>query len=398
MPEISTSSVFHRSLTQSYDSAASGSGVYVQTKDGKKVLDGCSGATVSCLGHGHPKIIQAIVDQVQNMAYAHTSLYTSDPAEKLAALLTEQSDDAFSKVMFLCSGSEAVESSIKLVRQYHICNGQPDRINFISREHSYHRNTLGALAAGYSPDRRTPFAPLLSPAFHHVSPCFFSRDGKPSGEDEATYVRRLLDELGRKFLSLGARTVAGMLIEPIIGATIGSLPAAAGYLAGVREICDRHGALLMYDEVMCGMGRSGTLHAWQSLGLGNVALDIQAIGKGLGGVHDAIQAGQESHPLVSGHTYQGHSIGCAAALAAMGSLLQERLRSLTPCLKEVRGRGLFVTVAARAFINGAAVYHCARVVDAILFAPPFIITADEVERLVRIFTTSVLEVVQSRRA
>ncbi|KAL1957362.1 hypothetical protein VTO42DRAFT_6042 [Malbranchea cinnamomea] len=429
------SSIFHRSLTKDYPTAASGSGVYLYTADGKKILDGSSGAAVSCLGHGHKAVIEAIIDQAQRLAFAHTSFFTNDPAEELASLLLERSDGAFTKVMFLSSGSEAIESAIKLVRQYHLANGDPERVNFISRKFSYHGNTLGALSAGYNPPRRQGFSPLLSPAFHHVSPCFYSRDAHPS-ESEEQYVDRLLRELEDTFDRLGAHTVAGVIVEPIVGATLGSVPAAQGYLPRLKELCRKHGALLVFDEVMCGMGRAGTLHAWQSLG--GVAPDIQTIGKGLGAgyqpisailigkaVHETIKAAANTHPFISGHTYQGHAIGCAAALATqrtiieadlldnvrrMGDILKRELRSSTPKLKEVRGLGLFVSVefasapgagiapdvAAACLEDGAAVYLCSSAVDAVMFAPPFIINEEEVMELVRIFTSCVKKVLKQR--
>lgn len=332
-------------------------------------------------------------------------------------------------------GSEAVESALKLARQYHLCNGQPDRYIFISRKFSYHGNTLGALSAGFNPARRAPFEPMLSQAFRHVSRCFFTHDGLP-GESEEAYVDRLIDEYESVFSDVGAEKVAAIIIEPMSGATLGAAPAANGYLARLRDLCDRHGCLLIFDEVMCGMGRAGTLHAWQSLG--GTAPDIQTIGKGLGAgyqpisailvankVHDALNRAKGQYPFVSGHTYQGHSIGCAAALATqrvivkenlldnvqrMGERLSQGLRKQTPLLKEVRGLGLFravefatkqgegiaAEVASRCLENGAAVYLCSNAVDAVLFAPPFIISKAEVDKLIDVFVSSAQEVISRR--
>lgn len=274
---------------------------------------------------------------------------------------------------------------------------------------------------------------MLSTAFHHVSPCFFSKDAKEH-EDEDAYVNRLIKEYEEMFEKLGPSSVAAVLFEPVSGATLGAVPAARGYLARLRALCDKHGALLMYDEVMCGMGRVGSLHAWQSLG--GVAPDLQTIGKGLGAgyqpisailvgskVHGVIESGQSQHPFVSGHTYQGHSIGCAAALATqrvianhnlltnvqkMGDLLERELRNRTPLIKEIRGLGLFkaveferqpggplaAEVSRTCLSNGAAVYLCSSAVDAILFAPPFIINEREVHELVDIFVASVKQVLE----
>ncbi|KAH8694450.1 pyridoxal phosphate-dependent transferase [Ilyonectria robusta] len=429
------SHIFHRSLSKDYPTAAAGQGVYIISPDGTKILDGSSGAAVSCLGHGNPDVIAAIIEQAQRMAFAHSSFFTSDPAEELASLLIDSSHGAFSKVLFLSSGSEAVESAFKLARQYHLCNGDPGRVNIISRQFSYHGNTIGALSAGFNPPRRQPFKPLLSPAFHHVSPCFFSRDASPD-ESEQDYVKRLIKEYEDMFTRLGPETVAAVIVEPVGGSTLGAVPAASGYLAQLRELCDKHGSLLIFDEVMCGMGRVGTLHAWQSLG--SSAPDIQTIGKGLGAgyqpisgilispkVHDTLKSSQATNPFVNGHTYQGHSIACAAALATqrtivknnllsnvrqMGDLLFRKLKTLTPHLKEVRGLGLFLAVefsskptahiapevAQACFKNGAAVYLCSAAVDSVMFAPPFIINETEINELVDIFLRSVNEVLERK--
>ncbi|CAI6339947.1 unnamed protein product [Periconia digitata] len=433
---MAASSIFQRSFFKSYPTAKSADGVYIQTSSGRKVLDGSSGAAVSCLGHGHPAPIQAIIDQAQRMAFAHTSFFTNDPTEELASLLLEQSDGAFVKAFSLSSGSEAVESSIKIARQFHVCKGQPQRVKSICRKSAYHGNTLGSLSAGYSPARRETFEPLLSSAFHHVSRCFYSSDANENESEEA-YVSRLIQEYENEFTRLGPDTVASVLLEPVSGATLGSVPAAAGYLAKLKELCVKHGALLIFDEVMCGIGRVGTYHAWQSLG--NVAPDIQAIGKGLGAgyqaisgvlmsqrVYETLKNAEGQHPFVSGHTYQGHAIASAAALAVqrtiiddnllsnvqkMGDVLTQKLLESTPILKEVRGMGLFQTVdfatqpgspiaskvASRCFENGAAVYLCSSAVDAVMFAPPFIINEVQINELVEIFTNSVKQVVEEQR-
>lgn len=452
--------IFHRSLTKKYDTAAGGNGIYIVHSDGSKTLDGCCGAAVSCLGHSHPVVIDAIVQQAKQLSFAHTSIFTSKPAEELASFLIDRSDGAFSNVMFLSSGkwkppstkqpcspsidigvpsgSEAIESTIKLARQYHISNNEPERVNFISRKYAYHGNTIGALSAGYNPPRRKPFEPLLSQAFQHVSPCFYSKDGL-KGETESQYVDRLIQEYEEMFESLTPKSVAAVMIETLSGATLGAVTPAEGYLARLRSLCDKHGALLIYDEVMCGMGRTGTTHAWQSLG--GVAPDLQTIGKGLGAgyqpisailvgdkVHKTIQSAQSEHPFVSGHTYQGHAIGCAAALAtqqvivndgllenvtAMSRLLEQQLRELTPVLREVRGLGLFLAaefaeeegrgsiageVAKTCLANGLAVYLCSPATDSVLFAPPFIINAEQIEEMVGIFVKSVHQVLRSKKS
>jgi adenosylmethionine-8-amino-7-oxononanoate aminotransferase len=386
-----SSDIFHRSLTKTCPTAVAGHCVYIQDRDGNLIIDGSSGAAVSCLGHGHKEVIKAIVEQARQLAFAHTSFFTNDLAEELASFLISAGPNVFSKVMFLSSGmslrlrlprwkmwlitppgSEAVESALKLARQYHLCNGQTDRYIFTSRKFSYHGDTLGALSAGFNPARRGPFEPMLSQAFRHVSPCFFTHDGLP-GESEEAYVDRLIDEYENVFSDVGADRVAAIIIEPMSGATLGAAPAVKGCLGRPRNLCDRHGCLLIFDEVMCGMGRAGALHAWQSLG--GTAPDIQTIGKGLGTghqpisailvankVHDALNRAQGQYPFVSGHTYQGHSIGCAAALVTQRVIVKDNLldnvqrmgekvsqwpRTRTPLLKEVRGLGLFELPSSR---------------------------------------------------
>lgn len=440
------SSVFHRSLQKAYPTANKGSGVYLHTSNGRKVLDGSSGAAVSSLGHGNQEIIDAICTQAQSLAFAHSSFFTSDPAEDLAKLIIKNSNDAFTKVMFLTSGSEAVESALKVARQYHVYKGQPERVNYIGREFSYHGNTLGALAVGNNPARRGAFAPILGPTFHHVSRCFYEKDGR--GRTEGEYEDALLSEYEEKIKSLGPETVAAVIIEPVGGATLGSVPATKTYIPRLTALCKQYGILTIFDEVMCGMGRIGSYHAWQSLG--GVAPDLQTIGKGLGGGYQPLSAvligekvqstfeerSRGSQAFVSGHTFQDHSMGCAAAIAAQtilfrddlvkasqrqGTFLAATLKSRLPASFErsggtIRGLGLFQTVdfgrlaeehggtqlakeaSERTFARGAAVYLCSSAVDAILLAPPFIISEEEILELVEIFVGALEEVLASRQA
>ncbi|KAL2210714.1 PLP-dependent transferase [Sarocladium strictum] len=424
----SESALFHRSLEKEYPTAVSGEGVNLITSDGRKVLDGSSGAAVSCLGHGNKEVIDSICAQARSLAFAHSSFFTSNPAEELGRLILEKSDGAFEKVLFLTSGSEAVESAIKVARQFHVYKEQPERVNFIGREHSYHGNTLGALAAGNNPARRAVFGDILSPTFHHVSRCFYQKDGQNLTEGQ--YEDKLIDELTAKFRELGPHTVAAVILEPVVGATTGSVPATKNYLSRVSELCKQHGVLTIFDEVMCGMGRTGTYHAWQSLG--GVSPDIQTIGKGLGAGYQPLSAvllansvfsvfeefSKGSKTYLSGHTFQGHSMACAGALtvqniffrdeliprvAKMGDLFEARLLELLPsewknkdgCL---RGLGLFRTVdfgslgqayggpvageiSRRCFATGVAVYLCSPAVDAILICPPFILTEEDVDKI-----------------
>ncbi|KAH8883520.1 class-III aminotransferase [Thozetella sp. PMI_491] len=439
------SAILHRSLQKSYPTAVGGEGVYILTDKGNKVLDGSCGAAVSSLGHGNKEIIEAIVEQTRKLCFAHTSFFTSDPAEELAAYLVKQSGPgSFSKVLYTCSGSEAVETALKIARQYHVFKGDVGRVNFIGRFHSYHGNTVGAMSAGNNPSRRETFEPMLSSAFHHVSRCFYSKDGEGLSEQE--YEDRLIAELKDKIANLGPETIAAVIMEPVGGATMGAVAATATYLPRVKALCQEHGILTIWDEVMCGMGRVGSYHAWQSLG--GAVPDLQTIGKGLGAgyqplsailigqnVFDSFEEGSAGpKKFINGHTFQGHPIACAAALKVQTIVHRDKLidnvvqrgLQLEAALKAglppqfsalggtLRGMGLFrcvdfgsmasaaggavaQEVADESFRRGAAVYTCSNVVDAVLFAPPFIISEDEMARLVEIFLEALTAVLERRR-
>jgi adenosylmethionine-8-amino-7-oxononanoate aminotransferase len=428
------SRVLHRNLNESPPRAAGGEGIWLIGEDGRRILDGSGGAAVSCLGHGHPRVIEAMSRQASKLAYAHTGFFTSEPAEALADHLLGDEPGGLACAYFVSSGSEAIESSIKLARQYFIERGEPKRAHFIARRQSYHGNTLGALAAGGNAWRRAPYAPLLSSAFSHVTPAFAYHE-KHDHESEAEFVARLAAELEAEFQRLGPDTVAAFIAEPVVGATAGCVPAPEGYFRAVRDICNRHGALLIFDEVMCGMGRTGTLHAWEQEG---VAPDIQVVAKGLGGgyqpigamlssgkVMDALRQG--SGMFMHGHTYQAHPIACAAALEVQKVISEERLldrvkergaqleRRLTERfgnhrhVGDVRGRGLFhaielvadratrtpfdpalklnLRIKAAAFEGGLGCYPMGGTVDGrkgdhILLAPPYIATSDDIDMIV----------------
>ena len=301
--------------------AIGGEGVWLIGEDGRRILDASGGAAVSCLGHQHPRVLEAMSRQASKLAYAHTGFFSSEPAEALADKLVGHEPGGLGYAYFVSGGSEAIEAGIKLARQYFIELGEPQRQRFIARRQSYHGNTLGALAAGGNAWRREPYAPLLSSAFSHVTPAFAYHEKRDS-ESEADFVARLAAELEAEFQRLGPETVAAFIAEPVVGATAGCVPAPEGYFRAVREICDRHGALLILDEVMCGMGRTGTRHAWEQEG---IAPDIQAIAKGLGGGYQPIGAMLASGRIIDairdgsgafqhGHTYLAHPLACAAAL------------------------------------------------------------------------------------
>ncbi|MBK3664550.1 aspartate aminotransferase family protein [Bradyrhizobium diazoefficiens] len=441
------SRVLHRSLRETPPKAIGGEGVYLFAEDGRRVIDASGGAAVSCLGHQHPSVIAAMAKQASTLAYAHTAFFSSEPAERLAETLVGHEPGGLAYAYFVSGGSEAIEASIKLARQYFIERGEPQRQHFIARRQSYHGNTLGALAAGGNAWRRAPYAPLLSAAFSHVTPAFAYHE-KHDVESDAQFVARLAAELEAEFQRLGPDTVAAFLAEPVVGATAGAVTAPDGYFKAVREICDRHGALLILDEVMCGMGRTGTTHAWQQEG---VAPDIQAIAKGLGGGYQPIGAMLASGKIIDtirtgsgafqhGHTYLAHPLACAAALAVQDVIREDRLldrvkergKQLEQRLTEsfgnhrhigdIRGRGLFWAIElvadrasriafdpalklhqkikAEAFANGLGCYPGGGTVDGVrgdhvLLAPPYIASADEIDQIVDKLGTAVDNVLRN---
>ena len=424
--------VFHRNPQHTLNRAVRAQGISLFDQDGRQYLDASGGAAVSCLGHGHPDVIAAIKAQLDQVAYAHSSFFTTQACEDLADCLAGAAPGDLDHVYFVSGGSEAIEAALKLARQYFVERGETERSQFIARRQSYHGNTLGALAIGGNAWRRQPFLPLLAPA-HHVSPCYAYRDQRP-GETEEQYAARLADELEQKILEIGPDRVAAFVAETVVGATAGALPPVRTYLRRIREVCDRHGVLLILDEVMSGMGRTGHLYACAEDG---VAPDILAIAKGLGAGYQPIGAMLASRRIYDtlvngsgffqhGHTYMGHATACAAALAvqrvierdnllanvlARGEQLRTRLREVFadhPNVGDVRGRGLFVGVEfvrdradksvldpalktharlkRQAMENGLMVYPMGGTVDGVrgdhvLLAPPFICTAADIDEI-----------------
>ena len=359
------SHVFPRHTKSSLPTISRGKGVYLYDTSGKEYFDGSGGAAVSCLGHGDPDVTDAIKAQLDQIAYAHTSFFTSDPAERLADKLIEHAPEGIDRVYLVSGGSEAMEAALKLARQYFVEIGQPQRRHVIARRQSYHGNTLGALATGGNEWRRAPFAPLLVDTTH-ISPCFEYR-GRRDDETAFDYGQRVANELETEIKRLGEDNVIAFVAEPVVGATAGAVPPVEGYFKRVREICDQYGVLLILDEVMCGMGRTGTLFASEQ---DNVRPDIIAIAKGLGAgyqptgamlcstkIYEAIENG--SGLFQHGHTYIGHPTACAAALAVltkltdgglvkraakMGRKLDDGLQTTFgqhPYIGDIRGRGMF---------------------------------------------------------
>lgn len=435
------SHLVHRSLLRDPPIAVSGKGIYLYDADGREVIDGSGGAAVACLGHGHPKVLAAMKAQMEKLCYAHTALFSCESAERLADIMVGHAPGGLTHAYFCSSGSEGNEAALKMARQYFLEIGQPQRTKFIARRQSYHGNTLGALAAGGNAMRRKPYLPILSDAFSHVSPCYAYRDRRDDESDEQ-YVARLAAELEAEFQRLGPHNVIAFIAETVVGATLGCVTALPGYFKAVREICDRHGALLILDEVMSGVGRCGTMHAWEQEG---ITPDIQVVAKGLGGGYQPIGgilvSGRVIEGLASGsgafmhgHTYQAHPMACAAAVAVqevireenllenvrrMGERLEQRLTERLGNhhhVGDIRGRGLFWAVELvrdraskevfdpalklnervkmEAYARGLACYPMGGTIDGrlgdhVILSPPYTVTAEQIDTIVERFGDAV---------
>ena len=424
----------------SYPVAVSGDGPYLIDQEGRRYLDGSSGAAVSCLGHSDRDVIEAIKHQLERLPYAHTSFFTTEPMEALADELITRAPAGMERVYFVSGGSEAIEAALKLARQYFVERGEMERRYVIGRRQSYHGNTLGALAVGGNMWRREQFKPLLAEAMH-VSPCYEYRERQPDETLEG-YARRLANELEAEIERLGPKRVIAFVAETVVGATLGAVPPVPDYFRLVREVCDRHGVLLILDEVMCGMGRTGSLYACEQEG---IVPDIICIAKGLGAgyqpigatlvqgrIHDAIRAGTGF--FQHGHTYIGHAVACAAALAVQRAFVErglvERVRTLGPGLEarlrdrladhphvgDIRGRGFFwgvefvadrrtkatfdpslkinARVKSEALKLGLLCYPMGGTVDGVhgdhvLIAPPYIVTESQLDELADKFSGAV---------
>ena len=413
--------------------AVSGSRIEIVDADGRRYLDASGGAAVSCLGHGHPDVLAAMHKQLDALAYAHTAFFTTEVAERLADRLIEDAPAGLSRVYLVSGGSEAIEAALKMARQYFVEIGEPERRHVIARRQSYHGNTLGALAVGGNAWRRAQFEPLLIKT-HHIDPCYAYRLRRED-ESNADYAARGAQALEDRIVEIGPDRVMAFVAETVVGATLGAVPAVGDYFKRIRSICDRYGVLLILDEVMCGMGRSGTLHACEQEG---VAPDLMALAKGLGGGYQPIGAVMLSNRIAQafangsgafqhGHTYIGHPMAAAAALAVqdvirrdrllanvveMGARFERRLNerfAQHPFVGDIRGRGLFLAlelvsdraskrpfdpalklharVKREAMAQGLMVYPMGGAIDGvqgdhILLAPPFIIGPSEVDMIV----------------
>ena len=429
---MKNSNIFPRHSSYDLPNAVGGDGCYIIDEKGKRYLDASGGAAVSCLGHSDKTIQKAIIEQTEKLAFAHTSFFTSEPAELLANLLAKHSPEGLDKVYFVSSGSEAVEASLKLARQYFVEIGKPEKHKVISRKQSYHGNTLGALAAGGNIWRRSFFEKLLVET-SLISPCYPYRH-QTQDETELEYGLRVANELEEEIINLGSENVMAFIAETVVGATAGALTPVSGYFKRVREICDKYNVLLILDEVMCGMGRTGSLFACDEE---DVIPDILTIAKGLGAgyqpigamicqnfIYDAIANG--SGFFQHGHTYLGHPVACAASLSVLNKLVTENFSSQVKekgqylqknlelhlgqnqFVGDIRGRGLFrgieivkdrstkepfqkkLNIAGKikkqALDIGLICYPMQGTVDGskgdhILIAPPFIINESEINEI-----------------
>ena len=424
--------ILHRSPNAVMPVAVSGSGVEIVDAEGRRYLDASGGAAVSCLGHGHAEVLAAMRKQLDTIAYAHTSFFTTEVAERLAHRLIEDAPPGLAHVYLVSGGSEAIEAALKMARQYFVEIGEPQRRHVIARRQSYHGNTLGALAVGGNAWRRAQFEPLLIKT-HHIDPCYAYRLQR-EGESDGDYAMRAAQALEDQILEIGADRVIAFVAETVVGATAGAVPPVGDYFKRIRSICDRYGVLLILDEVMCGMGRTGTLHACEQEG---AAPDLMAVAKGLGGGYQPIGAvmlteriyeafANGSGAFQHGHTYMGHSVAAAAALAVqkvirrdhllanvveMGARLERRLKERFgqhPSVGDIRGRGLFwalelvsdraskrpfdpaaklnARVKREAMARGLMVYPMGGTVDGVngdhvLLAPPFIVEGGQVDAI-----------------
>jgi adenosylmethionine-8-amino-7-oxononanoate aminotransferase len=425
--------ILHRAANAVMPLAVGGKGIELFDQNGKSYIDASGGAAVSCLGHGHPDILAALHKQLDALAYAHTGFFTTEIAEKLADRLVEDAPQGIDHVYLVSGGSEAIEAAIKMARQYFVEKGENQRRHIIARRQSYHGNTLGALATGGNEWRRAQFRPLLIET-HHIDPCYAYRL-QETGESDADYAARAAQALEDKILELGPDQVIAFVAETVVGATLGAVPPVADYFKRIRSICDRYGVLLILDEVMCGMGRTGTLHACEQDG---IAPDLMAIAKGLGGGYQPVGAVLLSGQIFDafskgsgffqhGHTYMGHPMAAAASLAvqevirrdhllanvvAMGGHLQRRMEERFANhhhVGDIRGRGLFrsvelvadrdskapfaaqsklhAQVKREAMARGLMVYPMGGTIDGlngdhVLLAPPFIVNEGQVDVIV----------------
>ena len=421
-------------------------GSYVWDVDGKQYIDGSGGPAVYCIGHSNEEVNAAITSQLQQIAHGYRYNFTSDALEELTDIVADRCGGTLKHMVFVTGGSEAVESCLKLALQYHAARGEMSRRRFIARERSWHGNTLGALSVSGFLERRMAFEGSLLEV-SRISPANEYRP--PAGATAEIVGEFCAAELEREILKVGADKVAAFIFEPVVGAAGGCVPAPAGYAKRVREICDRHGVLMIADEVMCGVGRCGT---WRALEADGVFPDIMSIAKGLAAgylplgaaiysdkVNDAI-AKAYGGPM-TGHTFTGHTACCAAGVAVQKIIqrdkLVERVKAYEPKLKkmiadatqgieavgDIRGRGYFIGtelvrdretkkpfdgslklymhIRQQALENGLICYPVGGNVDGIngdvvILAPPYNSSDAELEEMVGKMAKSIRQVLAAQ--
>jgi adenosylmethionine-8-amino-7-oxononanoate aminotransferase len=440
--DFDTSHVFERDASLRPRHVASSDGCFVVDTAGRRYLDGSGGAIVSGFGHAHPTIIAAIRRQLdQAVVDTHSMFFTSAAQEQLAEHLAILSNGHLARSIFCSSGTDAVEGAMKLARQYHVERGESQRVHFISRQRSYHGNTMGALSLSDA-SRGPLFSPYLYPA--RQIPAYFPFRYRQSGETVDGYALRCAEALKTAIEELGPHSVAACVVETVVGSSLGVMPTPPVYLQRVREICDRFGVLLIFDEVMCGAGRTGTFFAFEQ----ELAKpDIVTLAKGLSGGHIPLSAicctdqvyraiRNGSHKLALTQTYMDHPLACAAGIGVMEIVTQTNLlQSVTekgalllqllttrfaehPHVDFIRGRGLFVGLdLVRDRANGEP-YPAADLVyrrlrqqafdlglicwtstgtadsggDFVMLAPPYIATERELEHAVALLGRAIDEV------
>jgi adenosylmethionine-8-amino-7-oxononanoate aminotransferase len=409
-----------------------GRGSYLFDTAGKRYLDGSGGPAVFCLGHAHPEVNAAIREQLDSIAYAYRYLFTSSALEGLTETVLRLCGGEFTDIVYTGSGSEAVESAMKIALQHFAARGLGTKRRFIARRRSWHGNTLGALSISDFAQRRRAFeGSLLDATFVSAANAY----RRPDGVSEQGLTTHLATELEHTILSLGPQNVAAFVFEPIVGAAGGVVPAPDGYARAIQTVCRKHDVLMIADEVMCGAGRSGT---WRALEHDGAVPDIMSIAKGLAGGYIPLGATlvtarvaapihSEHGAFMTGHTFTGHTAACAAGLAVQHIVerdrLLERVRAVGGTFKEnirqalskfdevgdVRGRGFFIgielvrdretkapfpaerslsfDIGARAFADGLICYPCSGNVDGtsgdtIIIAPPYNASDGELEEIV----------------
>ncbi len=411
-------------------------GIYLWDKSGRRYLDGSSGAMVSNIGHSNPVVLQAMRQQMEKSTFGYRLHFQTEASELLAERTAALAPEGLGRVFFVSGGSEAVESTLKLARQYAIAKGEAGRFKVIGRDPAYHGTTLGALAVtGYAP-LTAPFEPMMRVMPKIPAPRAYLDGLDPA--DPATG-HHYADMLEAKIIEEGAGTVLAFIIEPIGGASTGALVPPAGYMQRIREICDAHGVLLIHDEVMCGGGRTGRFWGgehWEA------APDLIAISKGFGGGYvplgamiardDIVEAVLDAGGFAHGHTYAGNPLACAAGLAVLdeierlglvesaarqGELLKARLCALKnryPFIGDVRGKGLLLAFELMAdpvtkqplpkelnaydrlvniaYDKGLIIYsrrtRGGLSGDHFLVCPPLIITEDGIDEIMEMLTAS----------